>query len=174
MTYTGVTPGRWESLDLTQDATDSTLWTGRLSNVAPGQVEFLAQAVNGVGLVSLDDNQGAFYRPGQIPPALQSNPAPLTTTQLTLAAPTSASHGSAATVSATVTATPPGGVPAPLAGATVRFSLGGTEKEAVTGANGVATVQLPLLLDAEHLHHHRRLRRHHHRNGRPRAPSRSS
>ena len=78
MTYTGVTPGQWESLDLTQDATDSTLWTGTLSDVTPGQVEFVVQAVNGVGLVSLDDNQGAYYRPGQIPPALQSNPAPLT------------------------------------------------------------------------------------------------
>ena len=80
VTYTGVTPGEWESLDLTQDATDSTLWTGTLPDVTPGQVEFLVQAVNGVGLVSLDDNQGAYYRPGQIPPALQSNPAPLSTT----------------------------------------------------------------------------------------------
>ena len=78
VTYAGVTPGQWQSLDLTQDAADSTLWTGTLTDVTPEQVEFLVQAVNGVGLVSIDDDQGAYYRPGQIPPALHSSPVPLT------------------------------------------------------------------------------------------------
>ena len=47
-------------------------------------VEFIVQAVNGVGLVSLDDNQGGLYRPGEIPPALQSGPPGLDPTSLAL------------------------------------------------------------------------------------------
>src|SRR5579871_1301323 len=58
VTYNGVSPGTWQSLALTQDATDSTLWTGSLSGLTAAQVSnmnFLVQAVNGVGLVSVDD-----------------------------------------------------------------------------------------------------------------------
>ena len=40
----------------------------------------MVQAVNGVGLVSLDDNQGAYYRPDQIAPALLTAPTTLTPT----------------------------------------------------------------------------------------------
>ena len=66
-------------------------------------MEFIVQAVNGVGLVSLDDNQGAYYRPGQIAAALQSGPAPLTPTSLALNAPASATYGAKITLSATLT-----------------------------------------------------------------------
>ena len=67
VTYTGVDPAQWESLDLTQDATDSTLWTGTLagSTAQVDRAAFMVQAVNGVGLVSLDDNQGGYYRPAK-------------------------------------------------------------------------------------------------------------
>ena len=95
----------------------------------PGRCEFIVQAVNGVGLVSLDDNQGAYYRPGQIPAALQT-PGSLTPTTLVLSAPATGSYGSAVPLSATLTqgATP-------LAGQTVRFTLGGSEITAVTNAS---------------------------------------
>jgi Tol biopolymer transport system component len=141
VTYTGVTPGTWASLDLVQDTTDSTLWTGTLTGVTPGQVQFLVQAVNGVGLVSLDDNQGAYYRPGQIPPALQSSPVPLPATSLSLSAPATAAYGGSTSVSATLTAGA-----TPLQGQTVRFTLGGSEVTALTNASGVATVGLPVLV----------------------------
>ena len=38
-------------------------------------MQFVVQAVNGVGLVSLDDNQGSYYQPNQIPSALQTGTA---------------------------------------------------------------------------------------------------
>ena len=139
ITYTGATPGVWQSLDLQQNATDSTLWTGTLPGVAPGQVEFIVQAVNGVGLVSLDDNQGSYYRPGQIPAALQT-PGSLTPTTLVLSAPATGSYGSAVPLSATLTQGS-----TPLAGQTVRFTLGGSEVTAVTNAAGVASVSMPTL-----------------------------
>ena len=75
ITYTGVDPGKWESLMLSQNASDSTLWTGSLtlpgfSTAQIDAIQFVAQAVDGVGLVSLDDNQGSYYQPNAIPPAL--------------------------------------------------------------------------------------------------------
>ena len=71
VTYTGESGGawhgKWQSLDLTQDADDSTLWTGSLavpSGQQAGDGRFLVQAVNGVGLVGIDDNQGRYFIPG--------------------------------------------------------------------------------------------------------------
>ena len=75
VTYAGVHPGQWESLDLTQDGTDSTLWSATLGGLTQAQVDalqFVVQAVNGVGLVSLDDNEGSYYQPNQIAAALQT------------------------------------------------------------------------------------------------------
>ena len=74
VTYTGepgsAYHGEWASLDLAQDADDSTLWTATLTLPA-GQdaddVRYLVQAVNGVGLVGIDDNQGTYFIPGVIP-----------------------------------------------------------------------------------------------------------
>ena len=139
ITYSGATPGQWQSLDLTQDTTDSTLWTGTLFGVSPGQIRFVVQAVNGVGLVTLDDNHGAYYTPGQIAPALQQ-PGSLTATSLSLGAPSSGNHGATTALSATLTAGS-----TPLAGQEVKFSIQGSELVAVTNASGVATVALPVL-----------------------------
>ena len=70
VTYTGASGpfyGTWQSLDLTQDVSDSTVWTGVLS-LPPGQtwdnVRFTVQAVNGVGLVTLVTNFGNYFIPG--------------------------------------------------------------------------------------------------------------
>ena len=58
--------GSWQSLDLTQNPADSTLWEGVLEmGVAPADaVRFIVQAASGVGLVALDANLGAYYIPG--------------------------------------------------------------------------------------------------------------
>ena len=40
---------------------ESQLWKGRLT-FAPADLQFVVQASNGLGLVSLDDNRGAFHR----------------------------------------------------------------------------------------------------------------
>ena len=152
VTYTGVDPGKWESLFLTQDppssATcgqgDSTCWTGTLTGLSASQInalQFVVQAVNGVGLVSLDDNQGNYYQPGQIPPALQSSNAALTPTAVALdSPPANAAYGATVSLSATLTA---GGQPLPSE--PVGFSIGGSTLTTNTNASGVATVQLPLL-----------------------------
>ena len=66
VTYTGHA-NAWESVDLIQDPIDSTLWskTMALPTALTGRsIEFMVQAVNGVGLVSLDDNVGRDYAVG--------------------------------------------------------------------------------------------------------------
>jgi hypothetical protein len=86
VTYFGVHPGQWESLDLHQPAptTDSTLWTGTLTlpaGVHPSDVHYIVQSVNGVGLTALDDNFGAYYTPSN------GTGAPPQTTSLSLVSP---------------------------------------------------------------------------------------
>ncbi len=148
VTYTGVDQpssgtGEWESLDLTQSSTDSTLWSGSLSGLSPAQIgalQFIVQAVNGVGEVSMDDNGGNYYQPGQIPAALESTSPTLTPTTLTLTPPPAASFGSTITVSAKLTS---GGMGLP--GEPVSFSLdGGAAASATTGSGGTASAQLTL------------------------------
>ena len=62
------TPARGRRSTSRQDPDDPTLWTGIATGISnPANVHFLVQAVNGVGKVTVDDNLGAFYRPGSIP-----------------------------------------------------------------------------------------------------------
>ncbi len=146
VTYTGVdTPnggtGEWESLNLTQDATDSTLWTGTLTGLSAAQegaLRFIVQAANGVGLVGLDDNNGSYYALGQIPSVLQSQA--LASTNLALnSPPTGGAYGSSVSVSATLTT---GGNP--ISGASVDFKIGGVTAEGKTDGNGVAQADVEL------------------------------
>jgi hypothetical protein len=150
ITYTGVDPGKWESLMLSQNASDSTLWTGSLtlpgfSTAQIDAIQFVAQAVDGVGLVSLDDNQGSYYQPNAIPPALTN--ASLASTCLAFDAPSSgAPYGSAVSLSATLLTGGGSGCTggAAVANASVSFSVGGSSLSATTNGSGIATVQLPL------------------------------
>jgi CSLREA domain-containing protein len=146
VTYSGVTTpasgtGEWQSLDLTQDATDSTLWTGTLTGLTQSQIadlKFMVQAANGVGLVSLDDNDGSYYVPGQITGGLQSQA--LQSSSLTLnSPPSSGGYGSSVPVSATLTADGN-----PVSGALVDFTIGGASVQAQTDTNGVAQTQVQL------------------------------
>ncbi len=130
--------GEWRSLDLQQDANDSTLWRGTMTlpaGQAPGEVRFVVQASNGVGLVTLEDNQGREFTPGVDPASLpQAGDADST---LTLDAPGNAVLGDTIPVTARLTGA------TPLDGRTVLFSLGGATSTAVTDANGVATTSFP-------------------------------
>ena len=54
VTYTGDGPSVG-ALDLTQDPADSTLWKRTLPLASPAGLRFVVQAVNGLGLVTLDD-----------------------------------------------------------------------------------------------------------------------
>ena len=136
VTYTGH-DDEWVSVDLLQDPNDSTLWTRTMAlpTTQPGrQIEFIVQAVNGVGLVSLDDNFGSYHSIATEPAA---DPAETT---LTLAGsnPAAGTYGDTVTVSATL------GGAEPASGRAILFSLGGTTRVGLTGSGGVATADLPL------------------------------
>jgi hypothetical protein len=139
--------GQWQSLDLSR-STPSTRWTGVLP-LPTGQqvrdVRFMVQAVNGVGLVTLASNLGAFYTPAPyfvLPQVQVPATAPKQPTTLVFAPQP---HGSGAyresvDVSAVLMSNN-----LPLVGHTVSFGIGGGMLRAVTDANGVAKVTLPLL-----------------------------
>ena len=139
ITYTGMAApfyGLWQSLDLTQDPNDTTLWTGSLplNGADPLSLRYIVQAANGVGLVSLDANIGRYYTPG-----VQGQPT--TPTSLALQVPASSGpYGSPASVSAVLTSN---GVPLP--GMRVSIGVGPLVRQVVTAANGVASVTIPLL-----------------------------
>ena len=149
ITYTGNYPA-WTSLDLQQCVVtaaqptspggcageDSTLWVGRLVGGATGSgnLQFMVQAVNGVGLVTLDDALGDYYR---VP---TGGFGPLTPSRLTITAPGSAVYGGTPIMaSATLTS---GGNAVP--GKSVFFTVGTTRTVARTGPDGVATSVIPV------------------------------
>jgi hypothetical protein len=141
VTYTGVTgpfAGTWQSLDLSQNVDDSTLWEGVLSlnGTAPGDVRFMVQATNGVGLVNLVTNLGAYYIPGVDPALLQP-------TALSLEPPGTSSprpYGTNASFSAVLTLNGQ-----PLANRIITFGLGPSSRQVFTDGNGRASATLPLL-----------------------------
>ena len=125
--------GEWGFLvDLQQDPSDSTRWSGTLTlpaGQAAADTRFIVQAANGVGLVTLEDNQGREFTPGVDPAATpQTGDADST---LVLEAVGSAVLGDDLPVTATLTGA------APLGGRTVLFALGGATATARTDANGL-------------------------------------
>ncbi|HEX6394072.1 MAG TPA: hypothetical protein VFZ97_11565 [Acidimicrobiales bacterium] len=138
VTYTGLpgdpNHGKWQSLDLTQNASDSTLWTAQMSFPNPSGIVFMVQAVNGVGEVSMDNNNGYYFTPGVTVGAVVQNLTPHT---LALSGGTSGTFLSSATVSATLS---PG-----LTNAPITFDLGPSSVTAPTNSSGVATATIPLI-----------------------------
>jgi hypothetical protein len=132
--------GAWSSVDLTQDATDSTRWTGTFT-LPSGQlakdVRFVVQATNGVGLVTMEDNEGREHVPG-VDADAQPQPGSANST-LVLNAPTTGVLGDTIDVSATLTGA------TPLAGRTVLFALGGATIAARTDSGGVARATFKLV-----------------------------
>ena len=136
VTYTGF-DNAWHSLDLTQDATNSSHWSHTLplpTGQAASNIRFIVQAVNGVGLVALNDDYGQYYSIAQ---AVTAAPNP---TSVVLAAgnPTHGAFGSTVSVSATLTGA------APLTGQTITFNFGGATRSVATVAGGHASTSFPL------------------------------
>ena len=131
-------PRQWQSLDLIQDPLNSALWTASLPlNGTPAEeIQYMIQAVNGVGLVSLDTNQGAYYGVGGDAPVPNADPTTLTLELLS----SSGVYGSQATFSAVLSSN--GTL---LADHQIFFNLGSQSKQAVTDASGRATVTISLL-----------------------------
>ena len=157
-TYTDPQVGSpsWTSQPLTQSPTDPTSWSVTFDDPTGSASEFMLQAANGVGEVSLDNNTGAFFTPTEIklestkiPPAVPSAPsAPKvslsgTTAKVTWTAP--ATNGTAIS-GYTVTSTPQTRQCSPPTPATTECSistlaLGVPYRFSVTAANGVGTSQ---------------------------------
>ncbi len=142
VTYTAVQGpwhGRWQSLDLVQNADDSRLWEGALplGGTAPGDVRFVAQAVNGVGLVAFAANLGEFYTPDKT----EEPPPPAAAARVEwVSPPASAPYGSLVTLQARLT-----GNGQALADRIVVFTLGGLEARALTDSTGLAQLTFNLL-----------------------------
>lgn len=140
ITYTSAGANAWTPLDLSQcvaplpagcGATEnSSLWVGQLAG-APTNLQYVVQAVSGVGLVALDDNRGAYY--------LLAGLTPEATTLALVSPPTSATIGDNLTITAKLTF---GG--APVAGKTVVMAIGDTTKVGATGSDGSVTVTAPV------------------------------
>lgn len=140
ITYTDPSlPGTWTSVDLTQSTSDSTLWQYTdTTNSLPADMEFMVQAVNGTGLVSLSTNSGAFYTIGA-PPTV-STP----TTITVQSAPSSGIYqATSGTFQVTLQYAGSGG-PTALSGQMVTLQLGSQQASGTTDANGTASIALPL------------------------------
>jgi parallel beta-helix repeat protein len=123
----------WQSIDLVQDEDDPTLWAGTLSTATPGAVNFVVQAVNGVGRVTLDDNVGAFYRPGAVPGQPGADPPATTTLAFTDAPPSTVRYGEEFDVAVQLAAA----AGCPVGGKQVRVGIAGGGLPATTNGSGV-------------------------------------
>jgi hypothetical protein len=141
--------GQWQSLPLTQDTLDSPRWTGSLSlsGVNGAQFGFFVQAVSGIGQVAVDDNDGNYFGLNvdtSVPPAPEET---RFATFLTLdPPPTTVPFGTSTTFGATLTTTESSGSIAPFANQVVTFQIGDLHRSATTGADGRASVTVPLEL----------------------------
>jgi hypothetical protein len=137
--------GEWKSVPLSQDPANPADWTGELSNLPnPNNIRFMVQAVNGVGLVSLSTNLGAYYTPdvdpGAPPPVPSPDDPPAAPATLALITPPAVGHyGASAIVTAELTSNDE-----PVPGATVSLSLGFQSVQLVTGNEGRVTHIFPL------------------------------
>ncbi|MEZ4622234.1 MAG: C25 family cysteine peptidase [Caldilineaceae bacterium] len=131
--------GQWLPLDLTQPnpALDPTLWEGLLPlNGAPtAGLLFMVQAVNGAGAATLATNLGAYYAVAPATPP----PPPQATTLLLQPQPSAGAYLRPSTFTVLLTNQATGD---PLANQAVIVSLGGQAAQALTSAQGQATVTL--------------------------------
>jgi hypothetical protein len=127
--------GTWASLDLAQSSTNTTLWTGTFTDSDAGDAVFEVQAANGVGDVSLDNNQGYYFSP-----TLLSSTGTPTSSSLTLSGDTTDAFGATANVTAALSA-----ASSPVSGQQITFTIGPATSRAVTISNtGTASAQIPL------------------------------
>jgi hypothetical protein len=130
---------RWQSLDLTQNASDTTLWAGTLGSASPASLRYIVQAVNAMGVVTMADNFGAYFNPGidpAAPPTATQQPATLALTS----PPASGAYGTQATFSAHLTS-----VSGSTSGRTVVFSLDSQNKLVTTNSSGNASATFDLV-----------------------------
>ncbi|MGH9098841.1 MAG: hypothetical protein ACRDV8_01245, partial [Acidimicrobiales bacterium] len=133
-TYPGAT-GTWTSTLLTETPKSPDTWKASFALAHPDSSDFVVQAVNGVGEVSMDDDTGAYFTP-----SLPGNPTPAAYT-LSLPVSASGAYGATATVTASLTATTSSG---DAAHRPISFAIGSQEATAYTAATGTATARISL------------------------------
>ena len=142
--YTGIAGspfhGRWAPVDLVRDVADETLWTGTLNlgTASPDGVRFMVQAVNGAGLTALSTNLGAYY---PVAATTATPPPPAASTIAFVSPPTTGAYLTASSFAAHLAS---GG--SPISGRQVVFDVGGQQAQAVTNANGDASVSIKPLV----------------------------
>jgi CSLREA domain-containing protein len=149
VTYTNPqapSPG-WQSLELEQDEDDPTLWSNAddpLTTAAPGAIDFMVQAVSGVGKVTLDSNLGAFYSHGSIPGPPDPDATLPTATQLAFVSgpPASVAYKQSFQVTVDLSSMSPCAV----AGKAIQIGIGSDGVPVTTNGSGEATVILSAAL----------------------------
>ncbi|MGH9104399.1 MAG: Ig-like domain repeat protein, partial [Acidimicrobiales bacterium] len=136
-TYTDPTAAspQWQSVELTPAPGDPSLWAGAFSASDPANTVLIVQAANGVGEVSLDNNDGYYFSVAGSSPSAPA-PAP---DSLSLAPVAGATYGAPLDVSATLA-----DAAGPLPGQPVTFGLGSYATVSLTGSDGVARATLPV------------------------------
>ncbi len=135
-------------LDLTRSAAEPALWEGtlQLGPTLPSDLRYMVQAVNGVGLVTLLTNNGAYFTPGIDPgapvaPPLTTDPVNATPVLIELLSPpTSGVYGGELTYTAQLTSN---GLP--VSDAAVEFTLQEQTRTARTDSAGIASATFRLL-----------------------------
>ena len=139
-------PNGWASMDLTQSAL--TRRCGQARSLTPRAMNpsqdaiFMVQAVNGVGEVSMNNNDGYYFTPSftpGAPPAVGSN-----AYTLNVGGAAGGQYLGNATVSGALALTGPG-TATDLAGQSITFSLGATTVAGTMNSSNEATAVIPLI-----------------------------
>jgi hypothetical protein len=131
VTYTTPGSGTWQSFDLTHDTTDTAIW--KATRDLPTGTEYMVQAANSAGTVTVNDNLGAYYKWGVASSTLGA-------TKLALSGVTTGQYGTSADVTATLT----GPNDEPVDGGLVILTLGSVTRSGTTGPGGTTTITVPL------------------------------
>jgi hypothetical protein len=152
VTYTdgSQSEGTWVSADLTQYQDDSTLWTTALRDPGFERMDYMLQAVNGVGLVTLDDRSGAYYQLAGDLQDLDADgdlPAPVFRNSALLfedSPPVTGAFGETVSVSAKLGYYDEQQNHWGIEDTKVTFAIGNSSRSAKTNSSGIASVSLPL------------------------------
>ncbi len=149
ITYTSDGANAWTPLDLSQcvratptaplpavcgTTEDSRLWKGKLPGAVPAGFKYVWQAANGVGLVSLLDNFGAYY-------SLAGTGQTATTLALVDPVPTAGTFGGNVNVTAELRSA----AAAPVVGVPVTIAVGGAANVGTTDSTGRVTTNLQMV-----------------------------
>ncbi len=142
--------GEWQLLDLGRNQDEVSEWRGTISAEAlgstdPSAVRFFVQAVNAVGKVTLDANNGQYYQPNADPADLSSPPTSsdeLIETELTFTAPSTGAFSDVVEVEVILVNK---ATQEPLPNQVIHVSIGDLTFDGLTDSNGEAKIIIPIV-----------------------------